>query len=210
MSTDTDILARTLYGEAEPRDEADLVAIAWVVRNRVALKPWPNDVRSVCLQPKQFSCWNADNPRLGKIKSVTEADPWFARCLAVAADVLADRIPDPTERATHYHATYVSPKWARGKTPCYSTPAGKFTHLFYNDIDTPAPPKAPVPSMKPPAEKPAPKPRTKKRTAGEWLLALMPAAGSALEGWHWLAILAAGAVGIVGLVVWRWLERRKR
>lgn len=139
--SDQNILARTLYGEAEAGDEADAIAIACVVLNRVAAKRWPNTVSGVCLQPAQFSCWNADNPRLGELRSpVMPTGKWFKRCDAIARDALAGRILDPTNGATHYYATYVAaPRWARGKKPCYSTPGGKVTHLFFNDIDTPKP-----------------------------------------------------------------------
>jgi N-acetylmuramoyl-L-alanine amidase len=143
---DVDILARTLYGEAEPGDEADAIAIAWVVKNRMALRNWPDTAAKVCLQPKQFSCWNPEPvgfpARLMKMKvDDTKAGQWFAFCVETAEKVLAGEIPDPTKRATHYYATWLRkpPAWARGKSPTYSTPAGRFTHLFFNDIDTPAP-----------------------------------------------------------------------
>jgi Cell Wall Hydrolase len=44
-------------------------------------------------------------------------DAAFRQCLAAAAAVLADLVPDPTHGATHYHAPHVHPSWARGHAP---------------------------------------------------------------------------------------------
>lgn len=134
---DLDTMARTVYGEAERNDLADAVAIAWVIRNRAALPNWPGTIKAVCRQRKQFSCWN-DPANVERLMQA--ADRWFEKCRAVSRDVLRGMTPDPTARATHYYATWIKePRWARGHTPTYSTPAGKYTHLFYNDVDTPPP-----------------------------------------------------------------------
>lgn len=142
---DIDTLARTLYGEAEAGDVDDAIAIAWVVVNRCTLPNWPDRPAAVCKQPWQFSCWNADNPRLGQMMSASRGgtDRWFNECWRVAEGVAAGEYPDPTDRATHYHTTYIAtPKWARGKAPTYQTPGGRYNHLFYNNIDTPPPQSA--------------------------------------------------------------------
>lgn len=140
MSNDIDILARTLYGEAEARDYDDAEAIANVVMNRVKWRNWPNTVAEVCLQPWQFSCWNHNDPNRGRILSVTESDEWFRECLRIAAEALAGTLVDKTNGATHYHADYIPvPFWAKGKTPSYVNRHGRYTHYFYNDIDTPPP-----------------------------------------------------------------------
>lgn len=141
---DSDTLARTIWGEAEPHDEADACAIAWVVRNRVQLPNWPTRVAAVCLQPYQFSCWNVDNPNLLAMQEVTIQERWFRRCRDIAEMVIAGGIPDPTSRSTHYYATWLkkTPKWARGHEPVHETPWGKFNHVYFNDIDTPPPASA--------------------------------------------------------------------
>lgn len=133
-------LFRTLYGEAQSGNEADAIAVAHVVMNRVRLPNWPNTIRAVCFQPWQFSCWNMDNPRLQKI---TDAQPndttWTMKLARIADGVMNGSIPDPTNRSTHYFADYIKPpKWVRGKVPVLSNPGGS-PHKFYNDIDTPPP-----------------------------------------------------------------------
>lgn len=145
IDPDLNALWRTIYGEAEPYDEVDALAIGWTVLNRLKWPNWPNTVRGVCYQPYQYSVWNQDNPRLPYINEVKpDHSPWAAHCYKLAKQLLSDTPPaDPTNGATHYYATYIkAPKWARGKTPTLETDWGKYTHLFFNDIDTPPPASA--------------------------------------------------------------------
>jgi spore germination cell wall hydrolase CwlJ-like protein len=57
----------------------------------------------VCLKPKQFSCWNDDDPNADIIRAVTTDNGRYRRSLGVVALVLYGDIPDPTDGATHYH-----------------------------------------------------------------------------------------------------------
>lgn len=141
MINDLDTLARTLYGESEAGDITDARAIACVILNRVRYPNWPNRIAAVCLQSWQFSCWNADNPRR---QHLLDADPskapWLRECYAVAQQAIDGTLQDITKGSTHYWATYIrEPKWAKGKVPVFETPAGRYNHLFYNDIDTKPP-----------------------------------------------------------------------
>lgn len=132
-------LARTLWGEAraEPRDGQ--VAIAWVVRNRLAQPGWwsrqqgddiPDDtIEAVCRDPAQFTCWwDAQAPKV-RSRSAESLGPF----LAVARAVLDGTEPDPTGGADHYH-TIARPEYARTWPPAWA--AGKTgvtlgRHLFY-------------------------------------------------------------------------------
>lgn len=136
-----DIVTRTLYGEAEREDEEDVIAIAWVIKNRVMYRNWPDSYSAVCLQPWQFSCWNQNDSNRAKILAVSKNDLWYKFCREIAIKVMKGEIPDPTVTSTHYYATWLKkpPAWARGHDSVYATPAGRYTHLFFNDIDTPPP-----------------------------------------------------------------------
>lgn len=137
---DLETLARTLYGESEVNDIEDAEAIANTVLTRTKAGKWPKTIANVCRQPSQYSCWNSDNPQLGDMLTVTKRSKWFSKCWEIAERAIAGELEDKTNGATHYYASYwPMPKWARGKTPCYETAAGKYTHLFFNDIDTPKP-----------------------------------------------------------------------
>jgi N-acetylmuramoyl-L-alanine amidase len=138
---DIDIMARTVYGEIRNGLWPDMVGVAWVIRNRAEIdlkgdnKPdwWGETIRGVCLKPWQFSCWNADDPNLPRLKSVNTMSIPFRNCLAVCAAVLGGLEADPTMRSTHYYNPLVvdEPKWAKGKKPVVRIGA----HSFFNDVE---------------------------------------------------------------------------
>ena len=129
-------LALNTYHEAKNQSMIGQVATAQVVMNRVADSRYPNTVCEVVKQgPKykgsdipvrhkcQFS-WHCDG-KSDEPKRDSEA--WF-KAQDYARIVLSGRIAlDVTEGATHYHATYVKPSWAKTKTR--TTRIEK--HIFY-------------------------------------------------------------------------------
>lgn len=124
------ILARTIYGEARGSSEIDRLAVAHVMLNR-----WRDPTRrrdhtlaATCLRYKQFSAWNKGDPNRVKMQGVTVDDRAFRLCLLAALEAIDGA--DPTSTATHYHTPAVSPRWAKDKTPCFTTKS----HLFYNDV----------------------------------------------------------------------------
>ena len=129
-----DVLARTLWGEARGEGTAGLEAVASVVLNRVKVAKdhggkywWGNDIIQVCQKPYQFSCWNRSDPSFQKLQKVDERNLYFATCLRVAARAVIGALKDQTGGATHYHADYVAPYWAKGETP--TVIIGR--HIFY-------------------------------------------------------------------------------
>lgn len=138
IDANIDILFRTLMGEAEVNDEQDARAIASVVMNRA--KRTRKTPSSVCLKKWQFSCWNDETNRKRLMKIKPEDSGWATKCFDIAEGYVRGTYRDITSGATHYYATYIpAPKWAKGKTPVFQTPKGKYTHVFFNDIDGPAP-----------------------------------------------------------------------
>ena len=118
-------LALNTYHEAKNQSMIGQVATAQVVMNRVADRRYPNTVCEVVKQgPKykgsdvpvrhkcQFSWFcdgKSDEPK-------RDSKEWF-KAQDYARIVLSGRIAlDVTEGATHYHATYVRPAWAKTKT----------------------------------------------------------------------------------------------
>lgn len=109
-----DTLARTIWAEARSEGQAGMEAVANVVINR-ALHPrwWGHDVKSVCLAPKQFSCWNEEDKQHEMIHAVNDSDPLFRQALDVAARALRGDLPDRTNGADHYvNLADVNPDWA--------------------------------------------------------------------------------------------------
>ena len=119
-----DVLARTLWGEARGEGTTGLEAVANVVLNRVKMAEenggkfwWGSNIIQVCQKPYQFSCWNRSDPSFKKLQAVTEENLYFATSLRVARRAVLGQLEDYTGGATHYHADYVAPYWAKGETP---------------------------------------------------------------------------------------------
>lgn len=118
--SEIEILAKTIYGEARgeyPKRKGGLmglIAVGNVVMNRVNTPDrFGNDIRSVCLKPLQFSCWNeGDRNRLLLNHEKLKNDSIYKVCIRVAQHVSSGDWPDLTKGSNHYHAYHIRPKWA--------------------------------------------------------------------------------------------------
>ena len=118
-------MAFNIYHEARNESMLGQIAVGQVVMNRVWDKRFPNTVCEVVteavtykgtkkpvLHRCQFS-WYCD----GAKDDVNKDSKAWRYSLEYASIVLSGRIVlDITEGATHYHATYVRPAWAKTKT----------------------------------------------------------------------------------------------
>jgi N-acetylmuramoyl-L-alanine amidase len=114
----TDIVARTMWGEARGAGVEGMTAVAAVIGNRAANpRWWGSDLISVCQKPWQFSCWNVDDPNLPKLEAVDASDPQFAEALVIAASLVAGTLLDPTNNAdSYYDLSIPAPSWAGDAT----------------------------------------------------------------------------------------------
>jgi spore germination cell wall hydrolase CwlJ-like protein len=108
---DEHCLALALYWEARAAGRPGMVPVGWVVLNRARHPEFPRSVCGVVREGTggacQFSFWcdgRSDAPR--------EAESW-ALARAVARELLTAPPRDPTRGALYFHATSVSPSWAR-------------------------------------------------------------------------------------------------
>lgn len=118
--SDTEVLARTLWGEARGEGITGMTAVACVAMNRAnsSIRWWGGpDVRSICLKPFQFSCWNKRDPNRPKLLELTEEDPIFEQALGIASNAVAGRIIDPTGGADSYRVIGAPAHWAEGLKP---------------------------------------------------------------------------------------------
>ena len=128
-------MATNIYHEAKNQPMAGQIAVAQVVMNRVKDSRYPNTICDVVKQGLtykngkvvlgkcQFS-WYCD----GKKDDVNMKSEKWRNSLRYASMVITNRITlDVTEGATHYHATYVRPAWARTKTKTVRINR----HIFY-------------------------------------------------------------------------------
>jgi spore germination cell wall hydrolase CwlJ-like protein len=123
IASAAEILALTLWGEADGRPVRAMEAVASVVMNRVRLAAVPGGpthlgqgVVAVCRAPFQFACWHPGHPRRRAIAEL-RGDADLGACRRVAARALAGVLRDPTGGATHYHAAEALPRWALGQVP---------------------------------------------------------------------------------------------
>ena len=120
-------LATAVYFEARGESEKGQLAVGQVIINRVQSKHWPNSICGVVYQNKkwhnrcQFS-FACD----GKADRIRDRDSW-QRAKAVADKFANGYTMRSVARATHYHATYVRPRWARH----FRKVERVGTHVFY-------------------------------------------------------------------------------
>ena len=132
-----DVLARTIFGEARGEPIEGMEAVACVVLNRVRISEekgrywWGNGIIGVCQKPYQFSCWNRNDPSYQRLINVREDNIYFASALRIARRAVIGALKDVTKGATHYHADYVDPYWARGEEPVKIIGS----HLFYKLVE---------------------------------------------------------------------------
>ena len=129
-------MALNMYHEAKNQSMLGQLAVGQVVMNRVEDKRFPDNVCDVVTEAVTYK--GTDKPVLHKCQFSWYCDGqkdepdfdskewWDAK--EYASIVLSDTIMlDVTEGATHYHATYVRPAWAKTKTK--TTRIDR--HIFY-------------------------------------------------------------------------------
>ena len=120
-------LTDAIYYEAANEPDVGQRAVAQVILNRMRHPTYPNSVCGVIYQGSeratgcQFS-YSCD----GSMLRIPARASWL-RAQGVAADALAGYVYAPVGMATHYHATYVRPRWA-ARLKKMDTIG---THIFY-------------------------------------------------------------------------------
>ncbi|MGO9942977.1 MAG: cell wall hydrolase [Rhodoblastus sp.] len=121
-------LAQAIYFEARSEPEAGQAAVAQVILNRMTSGLYPTSICGVVFQNRRhyhgcqfsFACE-------GKSLRIHEGESW-TQATRIADDVLGGKtwLAD-VGAATHYHASYVRPRWSRALTKM--DVIGK--HIFY-------------------------------------------------------------------------------
>lgn len=130
--SDAAVLARTIWAEARGQGATGMQAVCNVIQNR-ARNPgwWGHDLRSVCLSPWQFSCWNKRDPQAAAIRGPISG-PEFDVATDIATCAVAGTLQDITHGADHYYAeTIQPPSWTYGRKSTFVFgPAGD-RQFFY-------------------------------------------------------------------------------
>lgn len=127
QAQETNCLAEAVYYESRSETTAGQKAVAEVVLNRVGHRAFPNTVCAVVYQGAErttgcqfsFAC-DGSNAKLPYGKHWDKAQ-------SIAAHMMMGASTPITNRATHYHTTGVSPKWA----PSLRKLRQYDTHVFY-------------------------------------------------------------------------------
>ena len=133
-------LAMNMYHEARDQGTAGRLAVSAVVLNRVNDDRFPDSVCEVVLQAQTRPSWRDGTPTPirnrcqfswycdGKSDEVKDKKT-YQKILDFARLIMHNDIQfvDITDGATHYHADYVKPDWAKTKTR--TTEIGD--HIFY-------------------------------------------------------------------------------
>ena len=147
---DAECLAENIYHEARGESTVGKIAVGLVVLNRVESRKWPDSICEVVYEGPKRESWEtkqnlslSDNDRIyypvknkcqfswycdGLSDDINYATHEWAVSLQVSEKLLStDKFKGLLEGATHYHAEYVNPSWARSLA--YTTRIG--THKYY-------------------------------------------------------------------------------
>jgi len=126
LKQERDCLALALYWEARGEGRQGMVAVGWVILNRVHSRDFPGTPCGVVRQggerpPCQFSFWcdgKSDRPRNGRSWNLAQI---------ISAELLLQPPPDPTGGSLYFHTTGVRPSWMRTQTRTVQIGS----HVFY-------------------------------------------------------------------------------
>ena len=132
-------LAQNMYFEAGNQPVAGKIAVSQVVINRTQHMNYPSDICGVVYQAKWKENWKGNMMPVrhqcqfswfcdGKSDDPEDSKTWV-QCLTLARNILQGAYGDITEGATHYHATYVKPKWRFDRGMNHIGRIG--AHIFY-------------------------------------------------------------------------------
>lgn len=131
---DRDIAIRTIWGEARGESKAGKVAVAQVILNRArdAKRRYGGpSLRGVCLKPRQFSCWNANDPNRAKMLAIGEFLPAYRACAEALDIAIANRNDPGWAGIFHYKVRGVEAAWAKGRAVALEIG----NHHFFRWID---------------------------------------------------------------------------
>lgn len=126
-SRERECLATAIYFEARGESRRGQIAVAQVVLNRVRSPDYPDTICNVVYQNSHKKGCQFSFACDGIPDRITEKKAW-ARARAIAGEFTSGRLLlAELAGATHYHARYVSPKWA----PKMRRLARIGQHIFY-------------------------------------------------------------------------------
>ena len=124
---ETGCLALNIYHEARGQSIAGQIAVGQVTLNRVRDSRWPNSVCEVITQGPHRASWKGTGEMIpirhrcqfswycdGKSDEINQPEV-YQKIFNLAQILMDQGMIDITSKATHYHADYVQPSWAKTK-----------------------------------------------------------------------------------------------
>jgi spore germination cell wall hydrolase CwlJ-like protein len=129
---DITLIALTVWGEARGESYVGMLAVAWVICNR--MDQYGETVSGVVLKAYQFSFWNTEDPSRPTISEIDfDNSPWLD-CYKAASAAYFELSADPTAGATMYlNPAAASPDWDYSKLKKTATIGN---HVFYEELQT--------------------------------------------------------------------------
>lgn len=134
MDVSRDIAKMTVFMEASGEGACGLEAVSWCIVNRHrAEKSFSGKtLAECCLRPLQFSCWNTLDPNRVRVSRMVGDEEIFQDIDGYLSDALNNQGDDPTDGATHYIDSSISPPgWASAATK--TATIGRLT--FYKNVN---------------------------------------------------------------------------
>jgi N-acetylmuramoyl-L-alanine amidase len=125
LTKDQETIAMTILGEARGEGYAGMYAVALVIGQRA--KDRNKTPAQICLQRKQFSCWNSNDKNRPKLRGLLKTkEAYWAKQMAIHITKLNSNY---TKQANHYCTLKAKPYWAKNKTPVIIIGNHKFFRL---------------------------------------------------------------------------------
>lgn len=108
------LVAKTAYHEARSDGLPGMLAVSFVVRNRLRAGTFGDSVREVVMARAQFTVWNRGGA--ARRVRIPADDPHYILALQAARLALSGAVKDPSGGATYFHGRRMSPppRWSRG------------------------------------------------------------------------------------------------
>ena len=134
-------LAKNMYYEARNQGTAGWMAVTAVVLNRVNDDRFPNTICEVVKEGPTRKSWKDPTVKIpikdrcqfswycDGLSDKPKDKKTYRKLFGIADGILGGELPfyDITDGATHYHADYVTPAWAKTKTKTVEIQ----DHIFY-------------------------------------------------------------------------------
>jgi len=123
-ANEAEVIALTLLGEARGEGKAGMYAVACVIKQRSINRNL--SLKRICLERKQFSCWNGKSIRSLRPLLHGANAPYAMR---IARHLAAEGTLDLgwNHHADHYCTIRTKPYWAKGKRTTHT----RGNHKFY-------------------------------------------------------------------------------